>query len=179
MILVVPMILVVFPTAPLEDGCCLCPWIWLDLGLVFPGVFPPREAGEASMMLRAPVGCSSGFCPPSKARTASILPRLPAGEGLLSSTGFRPPGEALCRSSGFRPPREAGAASMMPHLSAGVGRRFRSNVATKNTVQPMRDDYAPRLIHSSPSTEDEIGCYWYILNGTKWWYKVDHLIVST
>ena len=41
-----------------------------------------------------------------------MLSRSPAGEGLLSSPGFRPPGEVLRRSSGIRPPREAGAADV-------------------------------------------------------------------
>ena len=48
-----------------------------------------------------------------------MLTRSPAGEGLLSSPCFLPPGESLRRSSGFRPPREVGAASMTPRSPAG------------------------------------------------------------
>ena len=52
------------------------------------------------------------------------MPRSPAGEGILLSLGFRPPGASLCRSSGFCPPREAGSASMLPRLPAGEGLLF-------------------------------------------------------
>ena len=66
--------LVVVSTAPFEVGRCLCfcfPWIWLPRGLslelVAPrllcslGFRPPREAGEASMMQRAPAGVGRIF----------------------------------------------------------------------------------------------------------------------
>ena len=90
-----------------------------------------------SMMSRAPAGCSSGISPPREAGATLMMPRLPAGEGLLSSPGFCPPGEALRRPSGFCPPREAGAASMMPRSPAGVGRRFRSDVGPYVKLPPI------------------------------------------
>ena len=63
-----------------------------------------------------------GFVPQGKLGRP-MLPRSPAGEGILLSPGFRPPGETLRQSSGICLPSKSGAAWMMPRSPAGVGWR--------------------------------------------------------
>ena len=104
------------------------------------GFFPQGKLGRP-MFPRLLEGCSSGFLPPREAEAASMLPRLPAGEGLLSSPVFFPPGEALRCSSGFCPPSEAGAVLMMPRLPEGCSLGFR----------PPREAGAASMMPSSPS----------------------------
>ena len=135
--------------APSKVGrcCCCCPWGFVPQGKLFfcPQCFVPQyklffvvstallEIGRCCfsfMVLGLYMMCSLGFRPLREAGAASMLPRSPAGEGLLSSPGFRPQWEALRRSSWFRPPREAGAASMLLRSPAVEGLLFVPGVSS-------------------------------------------------
>ena len=126
------------------------------------GFFPSMEARSEPMMPRSPAFCVPGdFRSPREAGAASTTPRSPAGEALPFVPGFSSPrGSSSLFLRGFSPKGSWGGvddAALAIGCRTAVARRWAIHlIAADDAVRPMKADSAPRPLHSSPGTEEEI-----------------------